>query len=76
MSSIFREKSAVVRDAWLDYLKAQEQTGYDAINDESDRLCEVQCNRESDLIVRPAPQCFRAVVEARTPVRAGGRTYW
>jgi hypothetical protein len=55
MSSVFREKSAVVRDAWLDYLKAQEQTGYDAINDESDRLCEVQCNRESDLIVRPAP---------------------
>lgn len=55
MSYLFREKSAVVRDAWLAYLKAQEQSGYDAINDESDRLCEVQCKRESDLIVMPAP---------------------
>lgn len=55
MSYIFREKSAVVRDAWLAYLEAQVQSGYDAINDESDWLCEVQCNRESDLIVMPAP---------------------
>ena len=55
VSYLFREKSAVVRDAWLAYLNAQEQSGYDAINDESERLCEAQCNRENDLIVMPAP---------------------
>jgi hypothetical protein len=55
MSHLFREKSAVVRDAWLAYLKAQEQSGYDAINDEADRLCEAQCDRESELIIMPAP---------------------
>ena len=51
----FREKSAVVRDAWLIYPGAKEETGYDAINNECDRLCDAQCKCESDLIVKPAP---------------------
>lgn len=55
ISPIFREKSAVVRDAWLIYLAAKYETGYDAINDECDRLCDAQCKCESNLIVMPAP---------------------
>jgi hypothetical protein len=54
-SPIFRDKAAAVRDAWLAHLAVCERLGWDAATDESERLCKVQCDRESDLITMPAP---------------------
>lgn len=61
ISPIFREKAAAVRDAWLVHVATCEQLGRDAICDESERLCELQCEAESDAIQTPAPD-FNALL--------------
>lgn len=54
ISAVFRTKAAEVRQAWLDHKGAQERLGYDAASDEVERLCNVMCDRERDLLLMPA----------------------
>lgn len=55
VSAVFRTKAAEVRRAWLDHKAAQERLGYEAASDEVERLCNVKCDRERDLLLMPAP---------------------
>lgn len=41
--------------AWLDHKAAQERLGYEAASEEVERLCNVMCDRERDLLIMPAP---------------------
>ena len=55
VSAVFRTKAAKVRRAWLDHKAAQERLGYEAASNEVERLCNVMCDRERDLLLLPAP---------------------
>ena len=57
VSPVFRAKAAAVREAWLDHLDARKRLGYDAATDEVERRCDWMCDRESELIKLPAPDC-------------------
>ncbi|NIJ07610.1 hypothetical protein FHS31_001206 [Sphingomonas vulcanisoli] len=50
-----RESAARVRGAWNKHVEAQRRLGWEPICDESERLCEIRCDHESDLIAIPAP---------------------
>ncbi|WP_022683733.1 hypothetical protein [Sphingobium bisphenolivorans] len=54
-SPVIRRNAAAVRDAWLAYRKTHERLGLDAVNEESDRLCDAQGSIEAALIEMPAP---------------------
>lgn len=54
-SPIYRRKAAAVRDAWLAHNEVRERLGVDVVGEESDRLCNAQCDVESTLIEMPAP---------------------
>lgn len=55
VSATFRRRAAEVRRAWLDHKAAQERLGYEAASDEVERLCNLMCDRERDLLLMPAP---------------------
>lgn len=46
---------AAIRDAWLAHCEAHERLGLGALGEESDRLCNAQCDIESKLIAMPSP---------------------
>lgn len=50
-----RQKAAEVREAWLKRQAAADQWGWDAVNEESERLIKVMCDRVDDLIEMPSP---------------------
>lgn len=51
----FREKAAVIREAWLTHRSLCGIMGWDQICDEQERLCAVQGDVEEKLICTPAP---------------------
>ena len=55
VSAVFRTKADEVRRAWLDHKAAQDRLGYEAASEEVERLCNVMCDRERDLLLMPAP---------------------
>ena len=55
ISATFQTKAAEVRRAWLDHKAAQERLGYNAATDQVERLCNLMCDRERDLLLMPAP---------------------
>lgn len=54
-SPVIRRNAATIRDAWLAYRETHERLGLGPVNEESDRLCDVQCSIEGTLIEMPAP---------------------
>jgi hypothetical protein len=54
-SPVIRRKAAAIRDAWLAHCEAHERLGLGALGEESDRLCNAQCDIESKLIAMPSP---------------------
>lgn len=54
-SPVVREKAAAHRESWIRFLAARKYIGWDTASDELDRLCNEQCDRESELITMPAP---------------------
>lgn len=55
LSPVFRHKAAAIREAWLAHRGTSERLGADAAGEESDRLCDAQCELEGTLIQMPAP---------------------
>ena len=55
ISATFQTKAAEVRRAWLDHKAAQERLDYNAATDQVERLCNLMCDRERDLLLMPAP---------------------
>ena len=54
-SPLYRRKAAAVREAWLEHRRQSERLGTGAAGEESDRLCNFQCDIEGTLIKMPAP---------------------
>lgn len=54
-SPLYRQRAQAVREAWLAYRAYRERIGLDQAGAEADRLSEIQCDIETQLISTPAP---------------------
>lgn len=54
-SPVVKRNAAEVRSAWLAYRATYDELGIQAVDDESERLCDIQCDLENRLLEIPAP---------------------